>query len=451
MARFDKKKSGFHIELTDSKESSAHGGQLLIDALCQRYGLWEKLEGIPGLDVRTRTSVGFSPRALVAQLLFCLTSGGSSLADAERMGQDMVLMGMLGLSKGADQSTFGEWLRGQSKQSVEAFHDLIVDFVRWALGQIKSGRAQHHGELEVFFDDTEVEVQGKYFEGARRNYDGELALSWQTLWVGPFVADAILDGACNVGQHLEELLASRKELWQAKSSRFFADSGSSSSTDLQQIGKAGFSHWSVSYNKWVKVPQRLAAELPEMAWGEEEKQGDETSQYAWLRYQPEESQTAHLLAVVRRKNADELLWRYYFVATDPNETSKPEEVFLKHRRKGAREQGFSHLLSDLDLHHPPCESLIANQMFYAIGILAHNLLAAFKALHLDAEQQGWRPGTLIRHLLTLPVRISRHSRYVRAWICVPAGWMSWFRLFQEQWIPKRPWGGARIKGERSVG
>ncbi|MDD2708844.1 MAG: hypothetical protein PHV34_12735 [Verrucomicrobiae bacterium] len=52
--------------------------------MCQRYGLWEKLEGIPGLDVRTRTSVGFSSRAMVAQLLFCLTSGGSSLADAER-------------------------------------------------------------------------------------------------------------------------------------------------------------------------------------------------------------------------------------------------------------------------------------------------------------------------------------------------------------------------------
>lgn len=451
MPYFDKKTSGFHIEMTDAKQASAHGGQLLIDALCQRYGLWEKLAAIPGLEVRRRTSSGFSPRALVAQLLFNFTSGGSSLADAERLGRDDVLMGLLGLSKGADQSTLGEWLRGQTKESVEAFHGLIADFVRWALAEAKASRVQHAGELEIFFDDTEVEVQGKYFEAARRNYEGNLALSWQILWVGPFVVDAILDGAGHVGQHLRELLAVHAKQWQGPSSYFYADSASSSAADLKLIGGAGFSRWSVSYNKWTKVPERLAEELPSMAWSKEVVVDEETSQYAWLRYQPEEAESPHLLAVVRRKRKDELLWRYYFVACEPGEMGKPEEVFAHHCRKGAKEQGFSHLLSDLDLHHPPCESLIANQMFYAIGILAHNLLAAFKALHLENEQQGWRPRTLIRHLLTLPVRISRHARYVRAWICVPAGWMRWFRLFRDEWIPKRPWGGARVKVTSSGG
>ena len=451
MPAFDKKTSGFHVEITDSKTSSAHGGQLLIDALCQRYGLWEKLAAIPGLEIRRRTSSGFAPRAIIAQLLFNFTSGGSSLADAERLGDDPVLMGLLGLKTGADQSTIGEWLRAQTKESVEAMHGLISDFVRWALAEAKAARVRHGGELEVFFDDTEVEVQGKYFEGARRNYEGNLALSWQTLWVGPFVADAILDGTGHVGEHLGELLAVHAGQWRGQACRFYADSASSSAADLHRIDGAGFSHWSVSYNKWIKVPCRLVEELPAMAWSEEQTLEDETSQYAWLRYQPEGAKAPLLLAAVRRKRADELLWRHYFVACGSEETAKPEEVFARHCRKGAKEQGFSHLLSDLDLHHPPCQSLIANQMFYAIGILAHNLLAAFKALHLEDEQQGWRPRTLIRHLLTLPVRISCHARYVRAWICVPAGWMRWFRLFRDEWIPKRPWGGARVKGVRGVG
>jgi hypothetical protein len=37
----------------------------------------------------------------------------------------------------------------------------------------------------VFFDDTEIEVAGHKFEGARINYEGHRALSWQTLWYGP--------------------------------------------------------------------------------------------------------------------------------------------------------------------------------------------------------------------------------------------------------------------------
>ena len=45
--------------------------------------------------------------------------------------------------------------------------------------------------------------------------------------------------------------------------------------------------------------------------------------------------------------------------------------------------------------------------------------------------------TLIGHLLTLPVSLSRHARYHRARICVPAGWLRWWRLYFDRWVPKR--------------
>ena len=64
---------------------------------------------------RQRQSVGFTPAANIAQLIFALTSGGASLADAERIGQDRVLMDLVGLKKGADQTTLGEWLRAQQQ------------------------------------------------------------------------------------------------------------------------------------------------------------------------------------------------------------------------------------------------------------------------------------------------------------------------------------------------
>src|SRR5258705_6915884 len=89
---FTKRKTKLHLQLTNSDHASAHGGQLLIDALCRRFGLWERVHQEPALEVRTRLGAGFSPVAMVAQLLFTFTSGGASLADAARLGLDRVLM-----------------------------------------------------------------------------------------------------------------------------------------------------------------------------------------------------------------------------------------------------------------------------------------------------------------------------------------------------------------------
>ena len=37
----------------------------------------------------------------------------------------------------------------------------------------------------------------------------------------------------------------------------------------------------------------------------------------------------------------------------------------------------------------------------------------------------------------VPVTVSTHARYTVARICVPTGWMRWWRLFLDQWLPKR--------------
>ena len=57
---------------------------------------------------------------------------------------------------------------------------------------IGTTREQSAYALEVFFDDSQIEVYGKKIEGARINYNGDLALSFQALWVGPVLVDALL-------------------------------------------------------------------------------------------------------------------------------------------------------------------------------------------------------------------------------------------------------------------
>ncbi len=119
----------------------------------------------------------------------------------------------------------------------------------------------------------------------------------------------------------------------------------------------------------------------------------------------------------------------------------PQAVFERHQLKGAKEQNFREVLSGLDLHHPPCKDLVANQAFYAIGMSAYNVLVSLKLLDLPAEAQGWRIATIIRQLLTVPVKVSTHARYTVATLCLAAGWLRWWRRFVQQWVPQHRPGG----------
>ena len=437
MPVFTKRKSKLHIQLTNSDQATAHGGQVLVDALCRRFDLWTRLHNEPSLDPRKRTGAGFSPVANIAQLIFTLTSGGASLADAERVGQDRVLMDLLGLERGADQSTLGQWLRAQTKESVIALHRINAEWVDWSSQQAKPARWLQGGEVEEFFDDTEIELEGHQFEGARLNYEGNWALSWQTLWHGPWLLDGILDGAGDVSEHLPILLQEHQHRWAGRPSYFYADSGSSAGKFLNRIEQGAFGRWSVSYNKWTTVLDRLAAGLPESQWSAPPPAGQPQEQYTWVKHLPGECAQAQRIATVRWKKEGDLMWRYAYVVCHAGEKDSPQAVFERHHLKGAKEQGFSEVLTGLDLHHPPCLGLIANQAFYAIAMLAYNVLISLKVLDLPDEAQSWRIQTIIRHLLTVPVSVSRHARYEVAHLCIPAGWLRWWRLFVDKWVPKR--------------
>ena len=437
MPAFTKRKTKLHIQLTNSDQATAHGGQLLVDALCRRFGLWELIHAQPSLDPRKRTSVGFSPVANFAQLLFTLTSGGASLADAERLGQDRVLMDLLGLEQGADQTTLGQWLRAQTKESVLALHRINAQLVDWASQQATPGRWLQGADIEVFFDDTQIEVDGHHFEGARINYEGNRALGWQALWYGPWLLDGILDGAGDVSEHLPVLLDEHEHRWQGRANYFYADSGSSAGKFLNRIERAGFGRWSISYNKWTDKLDHLAAQLPESQWSALPAADQPQQQYAWVKHQPGECQQVQKFAAVRWKKDGDLMWRYAYRVCQAGDKDSPRAVFERHQLKGAKEQAFSEVLSGLDLHHPPCEALIANQAFYAIAMLAYNILISLKLLDLPDDAQSWRIQTLIRYLLTVPVSLSTHARYEVARICVPAGWLRWWRLFVDKWVPKR--------------
>ena len=459
------------VVLQAADDVTAHGGAVIIDALARDFGLWEKIKALPVFDHRTDLTRGYTSDLLIAQILISFCTGGINIADAGRLADDTALARLLGFPRMADASTLARWLNRQTPAANEALWGLTREFLAWVMPRIPAKRLLHHGKtgppkLDIFFDDTQIEVHGHHFENTSMNYEGDTSYSWQTVWTGPFIAAARLDkGSVDPSVHLAFLLHDTQSLWAAYADQnlahFYADSGSSAGKYLNKIDQRGWS-WSVSYNKWTTTLDKLADATPDDQWSaaipSRDRKGQAIlEQHTWLRHQPgEDCERGQDFACVRYRAADgsEFLWRYAYIVCGPGKGQtvprhQPEtarDIFPLHHHKGQLEHGFTNLLSDLDLHHPPCQRFAANEMWYTLGALAHNLLRAVQLLHMQEDQQSHRVRQLIRWWMTVPVKISRHAHRSSARYYVPRAALDWWRVMLKKVWPKRPKGRPPLGG-----
>ncbi len=435
MAAITKKETRLKLQFVANTDHSIHAGLVAVEAMARRFDLWHKVRKLSCLDPRTDQKRGYGPEVILGQLLYALCSGGGCLSDSEALNDDPLARELFGVGKFADQSQVGEWLREQSEESVTALRRLLHEFVKWVWQQADPRRLLHGGQREVFFDDTQLEVSGKHFEGAALNYNGDVALSWQTLWVGPLLTDSHVGSPKDVSAQLRPMLERNRSLWKGLNAHFYADSGSSAGTYLNAIAAEGW-HYTVSYNKWTGPLERTAQALPPLAW-----KASAEAHHALLRHQPEGRSGPQLFAVSRRR--DGLFDRYGFIACDDGQTDAAR-VGERHHLKGEKEQLFSEVLNGLDLHRPPCSALRANQVYYLIAALAYDLMVAIKLLDLNDDCQGWRIKTLMRKLVLLPGRLSRRSRQWVAKVLVPGAWLCWWLRWAARVWPESGPGRPRL-------
>ena len=148
------------------------------------------------------------------------------MADFERLNDEPGLKRFLGIKHFLDETTLGQWLRGIGQKGAKRLRCINRDFIAWALERIDKGRILHNSQLDWFFDDTQLEVTGKCFESATLNYEGNTALSWQTLWAGPFLAAGCLGaGSRDCSELLPEQLEQCAALLKRYPNYLYADSG----------------------------------------------------------------------------------------------------------------------------------------------------------------------------------------------------------------------------------
>jgi hypothetical protein len=65
------------------------------NVLFEPFGLWKRIREANAPEVRQPKGKGYDPVVYTAQTLFCLTGGGVSLADAERLDEDASVKDLL--------------------------------------------------------------------------------------------------------------------------------------------------------------------------------------------------------------------------------------------------------------------------------------------------------------------------------------------------------------------
>jgi hypothetical protein len=289
------------------------------------------------------------------------------------------------------------------------------------------------GFASVFVDGTLLEGSARR-EGTKVLADKGTGLMWTVCFVGPVpVASRLCPAGEGEATAARALLAkATREVLEPAGLReralVLADALHGSGPTLSALEELSL-HYVVGVSGLVRAAQVLD-EQPESQWTAtpafDRRRGVENARVCVAQIQCEDWARPRTLVARRWNVPGDLFPHEIAVVTDltaehpqvkalmeSRKLSFAEAILLLYDRKGACETYFKGMLSDLGLHHPPCQQWGRNAAFYAIGTLA-GMLSAFTALAKAAACGGAMPtiATLRRQLWAVPAAIARHARNV---------------------------------------
>jgi len=100
---------------------------------------------------------------------------------------------------------------------------------------------------------------------------------------------------------------------------------------------------------------------------------------------------------------------YHVIATSDDER-KPHEVIWFHNGRGDAENYNKELKSGFGMDYAPCRSLVADAVYFEIGVLAYNLTMAVKRLVLGGDWVRRTIASLRWRLIQIAGKVVRHGR-----------------------------------------
>lgn len=426
------------IEFSD-ENVTAFGGLVLAERLAARLGLWRKAAtALPERDGL------YDWLTILKSVVAGLLSGAQGTYAVEEVREDASLLSLLGLEGAPEEATVWRVQRELGAlQNAGQLPNLQSEWVRQILRHVRRRDLLFHGFFPVFGDGTLLEGSTRR-EGTKFIPDKGTGILWSTVFAGPLLA-AQRVAAAGEGEEtcIRQMLAPvmqdvLRPLRFHKNALLLLDSLHGDGVTLDEAERLGF-FYVVGANKLVLTAVTLA-EQPEFVWqdtGANAARGWSESGVCVCTIQCEDWETQRTLVGRRFKREGEFLWEYAGVMTNLEErdirpmlrdgSSYAEAIWALYNGKAGMESHYKDLLSDLGLHHPPCQEHVRNAGFYAVASLAHTLGMAVDLIGGKSSERGslerqdggelrrakprrmrlWR---LRRRLFALPGRVAYHAR-----------------------------------------
>lgn len=398
------------IDFTD-ESISANAGLVFVARTAQQLGLVQALGGIE-LKKRKR---GISDADANLSLIYNLCAGNGRLADLDMLAHDGVTSGASGLQEVLNSRRASEHLLRFTPEKVEQLQGVARNINQSVVRTRALALQAQLGYVPVFIDGGGIEVEGKLFEGARIGYNGQLQYWLHAIFVGDvWASNRLHPGGGDVASS-----------WREQLERDVAPNMPSGVRPWARMDNAYYRgecvHWMQEhgwdYSISVTNDNNTAPILRQL-------RGD--SGHVWRRINDDEQATivwhkpagwarpqAYVVVCTQYENKQALLDERYSVIAVSRTDLNVKELVHRHRAKQGQENALKGPLIELDLHHPPCRSLTANQAFYTLGQLAHTLLMTIKYHSLPEQAHQVGLGRIVRWVVRAAGKFVRTGRRLK--------------------------------------
>ena len=471
----DKQSRTVNVSFDESFAATAYGGIALAERAASKTGLWRLVEQL--LPARQRAS-GYQFVPAFASTSYGLLLGGRGFSAGELIRDDSEVSKTLGLEEGVPKDcsmhriycdaaglpwrTEDEWydsnkdryehkaygkertfVRGARRvgemeladqQMLDGLDEVLLKWVPRLLGLTLQQQLRWGRWIPVFGDATQLEVEGKCFEGATKDYKGNVALQWQTVWLACYLCSQKLrPGSAYEPAEMPEMLeqtfniATRAKL---DADRLLAllDSAYAEKPVFEKLRELK-GRYVIGGNELREHLEKRVREQPESVWksGWHSNPKHRNVKYCTFYYQAATWKKKEVVVALRYDEGPLLFptQRYHFLFTNLTEKdigsdqrrlglkNFGETIFAIYHHKQARENNYKTPLIDMNLHHPPSGRFGANQVLYAVGAFAVNLYVALTKSAMHKKQRGIRLSTMRTRYFLIAATVAASGRQTK--------------------------------------
>lgn len=472
----DKQSRTVNASFDETFEATAFGGLALAERAASKTGLWRLVE--QHLPERQRAT-GYSFVSAFAATVYGLLLGGRGFSAGELVRDDSEVRKALGLEDGVpkdcsmhriycdaagipwrsedewydpDNDRYKHKAHGRERKFVrgarrvgemeladqdmlESLQDVLCDWVPRLLALTLKKEVRWGRWIPLFGDATQLEVEGNCFEGATKDYNGNVGLQWQTVWLARYLcAQKLRPGSAYEPAEMPEMLEQGCNIATTaglKATRLLAlmDSAYAEKPVFEKLRELKI-RYVIGGNGLREHLEKRAREQPQSVWksGWHSNSKYRNVKYCTFYYQAETWKKKEVVVALRYDADDSPLFpeqRYHFLFTDLTEhdigpdksrlrmKSFAETIFAIYHHKQARENNYKTPLIDMNLHHPPSGRFGANQVLYAVASIAVNLYVTLTTSAMHKKQRGIRLTTMRVRYFLIAAKVATGARQTR--------------------------------------